>query len=555
MRTAYSLLFNNCFEILKIYVFTRKKTNMLPNFGYTVDRDFMEILPQVLDFLHITDILDLLQTNQSVHALVDSRVTLSGRWKTLEINSSEGDLEQDKLWSEFVTLDEPEIVGTVLCGTTTSSTRRYADCERIVLNNIESVEKFVEKKFAVKIFSNICDLKMNKFRFNFSFVANKLTTLRLGIDLIANEWIGDQRSIPELRLPELRCLDISGFPILDSRPDSKFNRWLISLLSSTKVRRLRLNCVGVDDSHTDNNNHPIPPSWDSSELSFLEINFTKNFKKSKFSGKQASDFSDMMISTTNHAQGFPKLHTVVVGPPTTPLMIRTLSKCPNMMHAVFNSFQIDDLSDFNPFLEKTIQNLQILILKIPGQSRFHFDSFLHMMILASNGNSSLPPLMRFELEVVMDDETGLIKPPYHTVKGAAAVRCRYPDNMYFRRSKYGIAMSSYRPLCTEAPGPASIASPMELFAEEIIRGVHCDSTISDAEMYTEWNNLGQRMRSMYVEIFDEYVERELRHGATSYTDLMRMLNDSSSRETASTSNIDKSSLVCDVAATMANLRE
>jgi hypothetical protein len=163
--------------------------------------------------------------------------------------------------------------------------------------------------------------------------------------------------------------------------------------------------------------------------------------------------------------------------------------------------------------------------------------------------------MRFELEVVMDDESGLIKPPYHTVKGAAAVRCRYPDNMYFRRFKYGIAMSSYRPLCTETPGPASIASPMELFAEEIIRGVHCDSTISDAEMYTEWNNLGQRMRSMYVEIFDEYVERELRHGATSYTDLMRMLNDSSSRETASTSNIDKSSLVCDVAATMANLRE
>ena len=114
-------------------------------------------------------------------------------------------------------------------------------------------------------------------------------------------------------------------------------------------------------------------------------------------------------------------------------------------------------------------------------------------------------------------------------------------------------MSSYRPLCTEIPGPLTISSPMELFAEEIVRGMFSDSTTSDAEMYTEWNNLGQRMRSLYVEIFDEYVEREMRHGATTYSDLMRMLNDSSSRE-GSSKNGDKS-VVCDVAATMANLRE
>jgi hypothetical protein len=518
---------------------------MLPNFGYTVDRDFMEILPTVFDYLHVTDILDLLQTNKSVNALVSSRVALGDKWKSLELNASEGDSEQDVLWSSFVTLDDPGIVNSVLFANS-----RFEACEKLVMNQVENLQEFFRKKFVIKLIDRVVDLKVNRFRFDFGFVAEKLATLRLGIGDLGEE----STVVPMLRLPSLRCLDISGFPIIDANPESKYNAWLLEILANTKIRRLRLNCLVMEQEGSDTTTKTTRQCWDSSDLSFFEINFTKDYKKSRQSGICASRFADMLITASKEDSRFAKLHTVVIGPPTTPVIISTLSRCQNMMHAVFNNFVVEDLSDFSIFFETVVANLQILICKIPGQSKFHFDSFLHMMMLAANGNSTLPPLIRFELEVVMDDETGVIKPPYHTVKGAAALRCRYPDNMFFKRSKYAIAMSSYRPLCTELAGPATIASPMELFAEEIVRGMHTESsTSSDADMYTEWNNLGQRMRGLYVEIFDEYVEREMRHGATTYSDLMRMLNDSSSREGKSVS-LEKS-LVCDVAATMANLRE
>jgi len=58
---------------------------------------------------------------------------------------------------------------------------------------------------------------------------------------------------------------------------------------------------------------------------------------------------------------------------------------------------------------------------------------------------------------------------------------------------------------------------------------------------------------MYVEIFDEYVEKELRYGSTSYSDWITMLNDSSSKESWRVPKGEDQ--VLDIAATMATLRE
>lgn len=90
-------------------------------------------------------------------------------------------------------------------------------------------------------------------------------------------------------------------------------------------------------------------------------------------------------------------------------------------------------------------------------------------------------------------------------------------------------MASERAFCTDTDLDISdVCSPMELFREEMVRGMMdnaLDSGALEAEMINQWNLTHQIARSIYVEIFDEFVDRYL--------------------------NEDK----CDVAATIANLRE
>jgi hypothetical protein len=120
-------------------------------------------------------------------------------------------------------------------------------------------------------------------------------------------------------------------------------------------------------------------------------------------------------------------------------------------------------------------------------------------------------------------------------------------------------MGLMRPFCTEVSAPTNISAPIDLFEEEILKGV-ADTPSSDGQWNSascEWNSIGQRMRAMYVEIFDEYVEKELKYGSTSYKEWMTMLNDSSSRESRRVPACDEklSTGICDLSATMATLRE
>jgi hypothetical protein len=132
--------------------------------------------------------------------------------------------------------------------------------------------------------------------------------------------------------------------------------------------------------------------------------------------------------------------------------------------------------------------------------------------------------------------------PFHTIKAAATLRCRYRDNMYFKRTKFGFQMALDRELCTSTCVDLSIASPMELFAEEMVRHTFDDVNAPqvEAEMINEWNRIGQVQRAMYVEIYDDFVDRELR-------------SDEDYADASIGSKTDED--YCDVSATMAYLRE
>jgi hypothetical protein len=534
----------------------------LPTFGYTVDRDFIRIIPHVLDYLHITDILDLLQTNKIVNNLVEERIAKSARWRSMEISEASCGDEMEKFWNDFLLLENPAVVENILFPSGTRATQ----CEYLSLHSIADLPGLAEKKYFQKILSRIKYLKINKFKLNLELFLKNLVSLRIGIP----ESVGDG-PLCRVQLPNLKSLDIVGFPVIDVNETSRFNSWLLDLLGATgrNLQWLRMNCITIDGSSEgteDGNVSSTSPTaepvakrsrtnsfsrtWDRRNIMFLEINYSKN--SNKYISKK---FTDMLIG----CETFPKLQTVAIGSPTSDRVINCLSGCPNVMHLVLNNFVVFDLKIFMNFLKLNIKNLQILILKIHGQSKFHFDSFIHSIVLAANGNHALPPLERFEIEVVMDEETGIMKPPYHTVTAMASLRCRYPDNMYFRRHKYGISMGLMRPFCTEVSAPTNISAPIDLFEEEILKGV-AETPSSDGQWNSascEWNSIGQRMRAMYVEIFDEYVEKELKYGSTSYKEWMTMLNDSSSRESRRVPACDEklSTGICDLSATMATLRE
>ena len=212
------------------------------------------------------------------------------------------------------------------------------------------------------------------------------------------------------------------------------------------------------------------------------------------------------------------------------------------MHVVISGIDpgLVALKQLGTLLKNNCASLQILILKFAGRCPFHFDSFLQVIL-----NCGHIPLERFELEVEMNHITAHMETPIHSIKAAATLRCRYKKNMYFKRSKFGIAMAFHRLVCSDsAESDRSISSPMELFCEEMIRGMYetedQSSAQIEADMINEWNKVGQIQRNVYVEIFDEYMDKELLgpeeipFGKEDYSG---------------------ESGYCDVAATIANLRE
>ena len=231
---------------------------------------------------------------------------------------------------------------------------------------------------------------------------------------------------------------------------------------------------------------------------------------------------------------FQSLHTFTFGAQITPAMLSLLPV--TLVHLVLTKFSLPDPAA--AWFEQLVSCLQILVLRIPGKATFHFDSLLHVLVATAH------QLDRFEVEVVMDPHSAKMCPPQHTIRACATFRSRFPFNTYFRRTPFGLFMAERRSQCTDLPADLTlITSPMELFGEEMVKSFIGGGGVEELEanVLTEWSALPQLLRAKYVDLFDEFVETEIRK--------------SDEVKKPPTSEDKPAEGYCDLAAAMASLRE
>ena len=494
-------------------------------------------LPEMTDFLHLVDWFQLSKVNTRLAALANKLMKLNDNFQTLYVHGLESTAQfEDLMLSDYIVCGPQGAVGRLLFG----ETDRFSDAESLVIYNFEEIGNSINFKFLSKMprISTIKLFNVDSFdiRIDNGF---KITTLKIGFNQPLEP---DEDQIGQLsNLPNLRTLDITGFPISQASVE-----WLLKLLSGAKgLKWFRINCESRQRKSDSSNVLRLNEDnkWNNAALFFLEI-VTESFRNSRI-----VEFADILFKTAS-AVAFAELHTVTLNCGATETVLRSLAVSPNVIHAVLtNCCPVINLKIFSEFLKLNCLNLQILVLKFNGIAKDHLDSITQLIM--NSGNSvkhkpgiPIPPLERLEIEVVMDPHTGLMETPYHTIRGLSILRCRYRDNMFFNRHKFGFAMACQRFLCTDSDLGVSPASPMELFCEEMIKGMYDaeeqNSTKLENDMIYEWNAMGQIQRAAYVEIFDEFVERELR------------FDDELESERPPDCSAEK---LCDVAATMANLRE
>lgn len=494
-------------------------------------------LPEMTDLLHLVDWFQLSKVNTRLAAYSNKLMKLNDNFKTLYVHGLESTAQyEDLLLSDYIVCGPEGEVGRLLFG----EADRFSEAESLVIYNFEEIGNLMNSRFLSKMprISTIKLFNIDGFdiRIENGFMIN---TLKIGFNQPL-EPTEDQISRIS-NLPNLRTLDVTGFPISQASVE-----WLLKLLAGAKgLKWFRINCESTDMKSDSSNvlrlNEEI--KWNNAALFFLEI-VTESFINSRI-----VEFSDILFKTASSID-FPQLHTVTLNCGATETVLRSLAVSPNVIHAVItNCCPVINLKLFSEFLKLNCLNLQILVLKFNGKAKDHLDAIVQLIM--NSGNSvkhkpgiPIPPLERLEIEVVMDPHTGLMETPYHTIRGLTILRCRYRDNMYFHRHKFGFAMACQRFLCTDSVAGVSPASPMELFCEEMIKGMYGaeeqNSTKLENDMIYEWNAMGQIQRAAYVEIFDEFVERELR------------FDDELASEYPPDCSAEK---LCDVAATMANLRE
>ena len=488
--------------------------------------DLLLTFPLYVDFLHVTDIFQLSQT-----CVKFKRVEFT----CLEVHSFEStDSFEDGFFGDYLTSGAP--IDALL------NAHYSSRCERVCVYNRESV--FSIRKNILEKLNHLLFLKVKRFNFNLGdWNSDVLVTLCLGFDSMYCLGSGPELHLMKLKLPNLKTLDLTGFPISeDSCADmfgdcSPFVCWLMSLLSSVKsLHWFRLNCsvyeVKVEECLAKAMlfEEISNLKWNNSLVFFYELTFNGCFPLVEES------FTDFMFCHSTREK-YDQLHTVTLR--SSECVLKSLTECFHLYHLVLTNFGPNwDL--FSKMLTQNSQSLQVLVLKVL-KCEFHIDTFLHLLLSARVDN-----LDRFELEVVMDEQLGKMAIPQMTLCACVAFRCRYMYNTFFKKTRYGIYMAERRNMCTSTVLAPACATPVELFANEMIRHMF-DEEIGEAkfeaEMYTAWNTLTQQQRATYVEVFDEFIDVEFRQHQSNNSSIP----DCSSGKTKIG--------YCDLAATMANLRE
>ena len=488
------------------------------------------VLPAVAEYLHLVDAASLSMVSRKLQALMGHLTNLNANFKHLSIHGLDSsDCELDLKLSDFLFKADVQDLHVVLA--------KFEKCEELfVFNTEEACEKALLLPLCVSRMNKLSTIvlcNVTQTSLVSAFDSTPILSLKLGFNpTSAAADVSEQTS--SLSLAELKTLEITGF-----EPSQQNIKWLLSLLKSIKA--LRWLRISLETRPTQLPLH-LHEEWNTDQLFYLELvlpgggeslrtNHDKHFLES---------FSNNLLGTCPF---LPHLHTVTLNRSPDPCLWNAFTLCKHLMHLVLTGIdpKLINLKQLSCLFKNNCKSLQILILKFSGKCSFHLDSLLQL-VLNCGGN---PPLERFEIEVEMDHTNALMETPSHTIKAAATLRCRYRNNMYFKRSKFGIAMAFHRLVCLDASENQAppVASPMELFCEEMIRGMHeteeRDSPQIETEMINEWNKIGQIQRNMYVEIFDEYVEKEL-----TPEDPPCLKEDHSG---------DRG--YCDVAATIANLRE
>jgi hypothetical protein len=485
-----------------------------------VKSDISNLLYSALHFLdpffHLLDLFVLTQTCRRIHDRVN--IISSDRFRSLHVHGLEStSSELDIAFSDFVICSpRRDTVERVLF-----RNGRFARATDLILFNFDESRDV----FLTCLVPNMMCIKALKlyncthFDFPLSGCASSLTSLFIGLNDPAMTIEENQF---ELRLPHLRVLEIVGFPIT-----RKSLGWLMKLLSFVSgLRQLRLNCFESEDNIDDMES----VEWNTNSLLSVEVvGLTEVVKNIQPFAK----LTEILFKST---ASFPKLHTITLTCGIPDSILAKLSESINLVHVVVTNCRPNiNLKLFAAFLKSNFMNLQTLVIKFSGKCDEHLDSIVQLILNSGSASKQksaipLPPLERLEIEVQVDPFTGTMEPPYHSIRGLTTLRCRYRFNLYFKRSRFGFSMAGQRFQCTDKE-PPNVASPMELFGEEMVEGVSTSPEANEGEVIYEWNAIGKIQRGIYVEIFEEYVERELRF------------------------NDDCATGKLDVAATIANLRE
>jgi len=482
------------------------------------------------DFFHFGDLCVLAQVGRTLHATVANIWQIDQKFKKLEVHGLDSSSHRmDIVMSDFLLTGERASVKKFLF-----SENRFSSAESLVLYNFEEAEGLLKRMLIPRVKESLKSLELHNVVCLESLKGledlKDIHTLKIGLNLSSSQSV---ETIQYLKLNKLKFLEIRGLAIRQDHLD-----WLFGTLCSIEsLAFLRVTCCLTPDVAKSSALQASSVKWKSKDLLSLEIMSATETSMSDIERIVFSDFANKILDS---GDGLDNVQTFTLNCSPCRTVWEWLTKSTQLMHLVVtNCDKTVDLKLLAEIVKRNASNFQIFVVKFAGSTNIHLDSIVQLILSAS----LIPPLERLELEVTMDETNCIMEAPYHTLKAATTLRCRYRDHMHFFRTKYGVYMASERAFCTDTEFDyASVTSPMELFREEMVKGMMdnpYDSAALEAEMINQWNAIHQIARSIYVEIFDEFVERFI----------------TGPSEWPCDEKPQDNSELCDVAATIANLRE